>query len=184
MREAKTSLNFVIANFQNEHDSRQAIEVIERLDGQGHIGLGEIGVIERTTMGWVAPKSLKKGSSIEGLADALNVPEGLDPESAAAALSFIGRQVPEGSQAVVALVAEREGEPILDRELSRLGTSVNRRPAIDVFTQIEELMDLQERRKEFRTRAQEKLDAVVKNKIRDKTSLLDRLDQTFGKPLE
>jgi hypothetical protein len=184
MRESTTSLNVIVANYANEGDASRAVEVIEQLDGQGHIQVGEIGIIERTTMGWVAPKSLEKGSSIEGLADALNVPEGLDLESAAAALSFIGRQVPEGSVAVVAIVAEREGEPVLDRELAKLGGPVGRRSAIDVFTHIEELMDLQERRKEFRARAQEKLEAVVKNKIRDKTSLLDRLDQTFSKPFE
>ncbi len=184
MREAATSLNVIVVTFPDKNSAYQAIEAIENLDAQGHIELGEVGIIERTELGWVAPKSPEKGRSLESLTDALDVPKGLDPDSAAAAVTFIGQHIPPGSRAVVAIIAEREGELLVDGAMSRLGGSLKRRAAIDVFTELEEAMDLQERRRTFHERAEEKLRAVVQNKMREEASLLDRLEQAVSKPLE
>lgn len=164
-REPTGDVNVVIVSFTNERDAREALIALNELDAARHVDVVEAGVIERTVMGWVSPKVGGRGKSfIDRLKDALDGPNKVTQEDKVAAVAFIGRQVPEGSFAVIALVGERDGEAVIDRMMTQRGGAAARRPAIDVFTELEEIREDEERRAATRAKAQKKLDEVLQKR--------------------
>jgi hypothetical protein len=164
VREPAGDLNVVIVSFKNERDAREALIALQDLDSAGYVDVGEAGVIERTVMGWVSPKAGRDMSFIDRLRDALDGPNTITQEDRDAAVAFIGRKVPEGSFALIAVVGERDGEAVIDRVMTQRGGEVARRPAIEVFTELEEIREDEERRTATRARAQKKLDELLEKR--------------------
>ena len=74
VREPKDVLNVVTVSFNNERDATQALTALQDLDSAGHVEVGEAGVIHRTSMGWVSPKTRREEGLVERLRDALDGP--------------------------------------------------------------------------------------------------------------
>jgi hypothetical protein len=166
VREPAGDLNVVIVSFDNERDANQALTALQELDAAGHVEVGEAGVIQRTTMGWVSPRTHREKGFVERLRDVLDGPNKVTTDDKAAAVAFIGRKVQPESFALIAAVAERDGEAVINDVMTKLGGAISRRPAIDVFTELEEAREEEERRAANRAKAQKKLDEMLEKRRR------------------
>ena len=166
VREPKDVLNVVTVSFNNERDATQALTALQDLDSAGLVVVGEAGVIHRTSMGWVSPRTRREEGLVERLRDALDGPNKVTTDDRVAAIAYIGRSIQPESFALIAAVAERDGEAVIDDVMTKLGGAISRRPAIDVFTELEDVREEEERRAANRAKAQKKLNEMLEKRRR------------------
>jgi uncharacterized membrane protein len=162
MEQKMTVENVVVVRFAEASKAYQALSVLKESDAAGRIGLESAAAVERTVQGEIRiPESADNvglvgtasGSLIGMLLGVLGGPVGLllgwgagalmggafdidRAETSDEALSVLGRAIEPESTAVIAQVEESAVE-VIDREMTKLGGEVTRRPVAEVMDELE-----------------------------------------------
>ena len=154
--------NVVVVRFTEPSKAYQALSVLKECDAEGRIALRSAAIVERTPTGELRtprapttsassePRAARSSgcSSVFWAGRSASSSAGARAPSWAAcstsiareksdeALVALGRAIPPGSTAVIAVVGEPAVE-VIDGEMAKLGGEVTRRPVAEVMSELE-----------------------------------------------